>query len=72
VLLSAIFLFGLLEAAVFKQKDWACATWAVGIVALAVWIIYPGSEIRILLGLLVLVSGFALMILYYGKSASRS
>jgi hypothetical protein len=71
-LLGAIFLFGYLEGAVFKQRDWACATWILGLVGLAVWIVYPGTVIRIGVGALVLISGVILMTIYYKRGLPRS
>ncbi len=71
VLLALTFLFGLLEGVVFRQRDWACATWAVGTIALAIWIIYPGSAIRIATGIALIVVGFTLMGFYYKKGVSR-
>ena len=71
-LLVAIFLFGYLEGVVFKQRDWACATWILGLMGLAAWIIYPGTVVRICVGALVLISGVIFMTIYYKRGLPRS
>ena len=68
-LLTAIFLFGLLEGVVFKQPAWACATWIVGLMGLAAWIVYPGTVVRICLGALIVISGVILMTIYGNYSS---
>jgi hypothetical protein len=70
LLLVAIFLFGYLEGALFKRRDWACATWFTGLAALTAWIVYPLSTFRICTGAIVFISGVLLMAIYY-RRASR-
>ena len=68
LLLIAIFLFGYLEGAVFKRRDWACATWFTGLAALTAWIVYPLTTLRICFGVIVLVFGVILMTIYYKRT----
>ena len=70
--LTAIFLYGWFEGAVYNQRDWACATWILGLLMLAAWIVYPGTTVRICLGAVVFVSGAMLMIVYYRGRLPRS
>jgi len=72
LVLAAIFGSGYFDAVVLKSKDLACATWFMGLAALAIWIAYPLTTSRILLGAAVLVSGLVLMIIYYRKQVPRS
>jgi hypothetical protein len=71
LLLTAIFLFGYLEGAVFKRKDWACATWFTGLAALTAWIVYPLTTVRICIGAIVLVSGVIVMTIYYTMAGGK-
>ena len=64
LVLTAIFLFGCLEAAVLKQRDWACGTWFLGLMGLTGWIVYPLTTVHICLGVIAFVPGVILMILY--------
>jgi sorbitol-specific phosphotransferase system component IIBC len=68
-LLIAIFLYGYFEGAVFKHRDWACATWIIGLLMLTAWIVYPATMVRIGGGIIVFVSGVALMTIYYRRRA---
>ena len=67
LLLTAIFLFGYLEGAVFKQRELACVTWFTGLAALTAWIVYPLTAIRMCIGAIVFVSGVILMTVYYRR-----
>lgn len=69
LLLTAIFLFGYLEGAVFKRRDWACATWFWGLAALTAWIVYPLTAVHICSGTIVFVSGTVLIILFYRRKS---
>jgi hypothetical protein len=71
LLLTAIFLSGYLEGAIFKQRELACATWFTGLGALTAWIIYPLTTIRICIGTIVLVSGLILLTSYYRRTKGR-
>jgi hypothetical protein len=71
LLLTAIFLFGYLEAAVFKRRDWASVTWFWGLAALTAWIVYPLTTVHICLGAIVLVSGVSLIIIYYRRTKGK-
>jgi len=70
--LTAIFLYGWFEGAVYNQRDWACASWILGLLMLAAWIVYPGTTVRICLGVVVFVSGAWLMIVYYRGRPPRT
>jgi len=63
--LAAVFASGFSDAAVLKKKDWACATWFVGLVSLAAWIAYSWTTACILAGAVVFASGLILLIIYY-------
>jgi len=65
LLLTVILLFGYLEGAVFKRRDWACVTWFWGLAALTAWIVHALTAVRICIGAIVFVSGVILMIIYY-------
>ncbi len=67
LLLTAIFLFGCLEGAVFKQRGVACATWFWGLGSLTAWIVYPLTTVRICIATIVFVSGVTLMTIYYRR-----
>jgi len=63
--LAAVFASGVLDAAILKKKDWACATWFLGLVSLAGWIAYSWTTASILAGAVVFASGLILLIVYY-------
>ena len=65
--LAIFFLGGCFEAAIFKKKDMACATWFCGLGALTAWIAYPLTRSRISFGVMVFVSGVILLVVYYKK-----
>jgi len=63
--LAVLFALGLFDALVLKRKDWACAIWSIGLVALTAWIASGLTAVRICAGAIAFVSGLALMIAYY-------
>jgi len=63
--LLIVFLAGLFDALVLKKKDWACAIWFVGLAGLATWIASGATTVRICAGIVALVSGLAVLIVYY-------
>jgi hypothetical protein len=65
VLLLALLVMGFFEAFVLKLKNTACVTWMTGIVALAFWIAYPMSTMRLCLGGVTFIVGLLLVITYY-------
>jgi len=70
--LAIFFLSGFFEAAILKQKVWACATCFLGLGALTAGIVYPLTAVRISFGVTVFVSGVVLLILYYKRQAPRA
>lgn len=73
VILAGIFASGFFDAAFFKKKDWACATWFIGLAALTAWIAYSWTTAAFLAGAVVFASGLILLIVYYrrGKTDAR-
>jgi hypothetical protein len=69
--LGAVFASGFFDAAVLKRKDWACATWFVGLMSLSAWIAYSWTSASILGGVVVFASGLILLIVYYRKSKTE-
>ena len=65
LVLAAVFASGFFDAAILRKKDWACATWFVGLVSLTAWIAYSWTTASILAGALVFVSGLILLTVYY-------
>jgi hypothetical protein len=63
--LAAVFASGLFDAAILKKKDWACATWFLGLLSLSAWIAYSWTTASILAGAVVFASGLILLIVYY-------
>ena len=61
--LIGIFLFGLFDKIVFKRKDWAYATWFLGLLAITAWIVYPMTTFRISLGLIFLIISTGILII---------
>jgi len=68
LVLIAIFLFGYVEAAFFKQRELVCVTWFTGLGALTAWIVYPLTTVRICIGVIMFVVGMILMIIYYRRT----
>jgi hypothetical protein len=66
--LAIVFAFGLFDAVVPRRKDWACATWFIGLVATAAWIAFPLTISRICIGAVVFVIGLALLTVYYRRT----
>ncbi len=67
LLLMAIFLYGWFEGTVYERRDWACASWIMGILILTAWIVYPATAVRICLGAAVFVGCVVGMIIYYRR-----
>jgi len=65
--LAAVFASGFFDAVILKKKDWACATWFLGLASLTAWIAYSWTTASILAGVVVFVFGLALMTLYYRR-----
>jgi|SRR5664280_824893 hypothetical protein len=63
--LAAVFASGVFDAAILKKKEWACATWFLGLVSLTAWIAYSWTTTSILAGAVVFASGLILLIVYY-------
>ena len=63
--LAAVFASGVFDAAILKKKDWACATWFLGLVSLTAWITYSWTTTSIIAGAVVFASGLVLLIVYY-------
>ena len=68
LLLTAIFLFGYLEAAVLKWRTSAGFTWFCGLAALSGWIASPLTTLRICLGATTFILGLALIAVYFRKA----
>ena len=62
--LVAVFASGMFDAVILKKKDWACATWFLGLVSLTAWIAYSWTTASILAGAVVFASGLILLIVY--------
>ena|SRR5437868_3551722 len=71
LVLAAVFASGFFDAVVLKKKDWACATWFLGLVSLAAWIAYSWTTASILAGAVVFASGLILLIVYYRSSKAE-
>ena len=69
--LAILFAFGLFDAVVPRRKDWACATWFVGLVAMSAWIAFPLTTSRLCIGAVVFVFGLALLTFYYRRAPHR-
>jgi hypothetical protein len=69
--LAIAFGYGLLEAAVFKRKDWACATWTPALLALTGWIAYPLTLDRLFIAGIVFVLGMTLIVTYYRQPGKQ-
>ena len=67
LILAAIFLGGYLEDKVLKRKDFACATWFLGLGGLTAWIAYPLTMGRMALSASTFIVIMALMIGYYRR-----
>jgi len=67
LLLGAIFLVGYAEAAVLKSRGVASITWLLGLAAACLWIVYPVTPIRVVIGLAVFLCGVAALIIFYSK-----
>ncbi len=65
--LVAVFASGFFDAVVLKRKDWACATWFVGLVSLTVWIGYSWTTGSVVAAAVVFASGLTLLIVYYRR-----
>jgi hypothetical protein len=63
--LAAVFASGVFDALVLKKRDWACATWFLGIISLSAWMISSWTIPSIVAGGLVFALGLALLIVYY-------
>lgn len=63
--LVAVFASGFFDAVVLKKKDWACATWFVGLLSLTAWIAYSWTTGSIVAAAVVFASGLILLIVYY-------
>lgn len=63
--LAAVFASGVFDAAILKKKEWACATWFLGLVSLTAWIAYSWTTTSILAGAVVFASGLILLLVYY-------
>ena len=61
--LAVVFASGLFDAAILKRKDWACATWFLGLLSLTAWIAYSWTTASILAGAVVFASGLTLLVL---------
>jgi tellurite resistance protein TehA-like permease len=72
LLVVAIFLSGYLDAAFFRARGMACATWVWGLVILTVWITFPPTTARVWLGAAVFMLGITLVVLYYKGSSPRA
>lgn len=68
ILLTAIFLVGYLESTVLKHSELAMSTWFIGLGAFTAWMVFPLTAIRIVFGVVVFVSGMALLIKYYKRT----
>jgi hypothetical protein len=70
-LLAIIFVSGLFDALVFKEKGWACATWIFGLIVLVFWIAHSWTTASVLSAAVVLASGLTLAVRYYLRIARR-
>jgi hypothetical protein len=69
--LAVVFASGIFDAVILKKKDWACATWFLGLVSLTAWIAYSWTTASILAGAVVFASGLILLIIYYRSSKTE-
>ena len=69
--LTALFLYGSIEGAVFKRPSWACSTWFMCLLLLSTWIVLPLTTIRIYIAAIVFISGIILMTIYYRITKKR-
>ncbi len=65
--LAVLFASGVFDAVVLKRKDWACATWFIGLAATTAWIASRLTAVRVGTGAVVFVAGLALMTAYYRR-----
>jgi len=70
--LAIIALSGLFDLALIKSRALAFVTWLLGLLALAVWIGYPLTPIRICFATMAFLSGLALIIFVLRKWSHRS
>jgi|SRR5690348_2735679 len=68
LVLALIFLSGLLDVVVFKQRGLARATWFWGLTALSLWVGVPFTKLRILLAIAVFVAGLGVLVTF-GKTS---
>jgi len=71
LLLVGLLVCGWLEAVVFRRRDWACATWFIGLAGLAFWIASPLTPGRIWLGVITFICGLSVMVIFYRKEVSQ-
>ncbi len=62
--LLATFGIGYLEGFVLKLANLACVTWTMGLLIVAIWIVYPFTAARVCLGVIVFVLGSILIVMY--------
>lgn len=67
LVLTLIFLSGLFEILILKQRGVARATWFWGLTVLSLWVGVPFTKLRILAAVAVFVAGLALLVTF-GKS----
>jgi hypothetical protein len=67
LILAMVFLYGYLEAAVYKWRVSAFITWLLGLCALSVMIGYPPTTLRTFLGAITLLLGLVLILSYFKK-----
>jgi hypothetical protein len=67
--LAVVFASGIFDALVLKRKDWACATWFIGLAATTAWIASGLTVARVCSGAVVFVAGLALMTMYYRRKS---
>ena len=68
---TVLFLSGYFDAAILKQRAWACATWFLGLMILTGSIAHPPTIVRSCLGVIVFAFGITLMTIYYKRQAPR-
>ena len=71
-ILVLFFLSGWFDAAFLRRKDLACATWAIGLAGLAIWIVYPLTIVRIFLGAVVALAGIVGLRAYYVNRSGQA
>ena len=68
-LIATIFVAAYIEATLFQKRELGCVTWFTGLAGLTVWIAYPLTFPRILIGAIVLACGMAVATVYSRRKA---